>query len=88
MVKRFSEETQKIRGCGAADDIAKTLGADVVNRDGLRVRDLPGPLQQIMLDLPIGQFDPTLWVDGGWCAYLSSADVTHLKRQRRDRSTK
>ncbi len=58
IVKRFSEETQKIRGCGAADDIAKTLGADVVNRDGLRVRDLPGPLQQIMLDLPIGQSTP------------------------------
>lgn len=58
IVKRFSEETQKIRGCGAADEIAKTLGADVVNRDGLRVRDLPGPLQQIMLDLPIGQSTP------------------------------
>ncbi|RDV06651.1 peptidylprolyl isomerase [Sphingorhabdus pulchriflava] len=58
MVKRFSEETQKIRGCGAADDVAKTLGADVVNRDSLRVRDLPGPLQQIMLDLPIGQSTP------------------------------
>lgn len=58
MVKRFSEETQKIRGCGAADEVAKTLGADVVNRDGLRVRDLPGPLQQIMLDLPIGQSTP------------------------------
>lgn len=57
-VKRFSEETQKIRGCGAADEVAKTLGADVVNRDGLRVRDLPGPLQQIMLDLPIGQSTP------------------------------
>ena len=58
MVKRFSEETQKIRGCGAADEVAKTLGADIVNRDGLRVRDLPGPLQQIMLDLPIGQSTP------------------------------
>lgn len=58
MVKRFSEETQKIRGCGAADDIARKLGADVVNRDGIKVRDLPAPLQQIMLDLPIGQSTP------------------------------
>ena len=57
-VKKFSEETQKIRGCGTADDTAKLLGADVVNRDGIRVRDLPGPLQQIMLDLPIGQSTP------------------------------
>lgn len=58
MVKRFSEETQKIRGCGAADDIARTLGADVVNRDGIKVRDLPGALQQVMLDLQIGQSTP------------------------------
>ena len=57
-VKRFAEETQKIRGCGAADDVAKTLGADVVNRDGLRIRDLPGPLQQVMLNLHIGQSSP------------------------------
>lgn len=58
MVKRFSEETQKIRGCGTADDIARTLGADVVNRDGIKVRDLPGALQQVMLDLQIGQSTP------------------------------
>jgi peptidyl-prolyl cis-trans isomerase SurA len=58
LAKRFAEETQKIRGCGAADDVAKTLGAEVVNRDGLKVRDLPGPLQQIMLELPIGQSTP------------------------------
>lgn len=58
IVKRFSEETQKIRGCGTADEMARTLSADVVNRDGIKVRDLPGPLQQIMLDLPIGQSTP------------------------------
>lgn len=57
-VKKFNEETQKIRGCGTADDVARMLSADVVNRDGIRVRDLPGPLQQIMLDLPIGQSTP------------------------------
>lgn len=58
IVKRFNEETQKISGCGAADDIARSLSADVVNRDGIKVRDLPGPLQQIMLDLQIGQSTP------------------------------
>ncbi len=58
LVKRFNEETQKINGCGAADDMAKRLGADVVNRDGVRVRDLPGPLQQVMLDLQVGQSTP------------------------------
>jgi peptidyl-prolyl cis-trans isomerase SurA len=58
LVKNFSDETQKIRGCGVADEMAKRLGADVVNRDGVRVRDLPGPLQQVMLDLQVGQSTP------------------------------
>ncbi len=58
LVKRFSEETQKIRGCGEADAIAKSLGAEVVNRDGLKIRDLPAPLQQVMLSLQIGQSTP------------------------------
>ncbi len=58
LVKRFSEETQKVTGCGAADAMATKLGADVVNRDGIKVRDLPGPLQQVMLELQIGQSTP------------------------------
>lgn len=58
LVKRFAQATQKINGCGAADDMAKTLGAEVVNRDNLKIRDLPGPLQQVMLELQIGQSTP------------------------------
>ncbi len=58
MVKRFAEETQKIRGCGEADAMAQSLGAEVVNRDGLKIRDLPGALQQVMLTLQIGQSTP------------------------------
>ena len=58
MVKRFSEETQKVTGCGAADAMATQLGADVVNRDGIKVRDLPAPLQQVMLELQVGQSTP------------------------------
>lgn len=58
MVKRFSEATQKVTGCGAADAMATQLGADVVNRDGIKVRDLPVPLQQVMLDLQVGQSTP------------------------------
>jgi peptidyl-prolyl cis-trans isomerase SurA len=58
LVKRFAEETQKIRGCGAADTVAQSLKADVVNRDGIKIRDLPAPLQQVMLDLQIGQSTP------------------------------
>ncbi len=58
LIKRFSEETQKITGCGAADEMARGLGADVVNRDGIKIRDLPVPLQQVMLDLQVGQSTP------------------------------
>jgi peptidyl-prolyl cis-trans isomerase SurA len=58
LVKRFAQETQKINGCGAADDMAKQLNAEVVNRDNLKIRDLPAPLQQVMLELQIGQSTP------------------------------
>jgi peptidyl-prolyl cis-trans isomerase SurA len=58
LVKRFNEETQKINGCGAADDVARSLGADVVNRDGIRIRDLPPALQQVMLSMSVGQSTP------------------------------
>jgi peptidyl-prolyl cis-trans isomerase SurA len=58
LVKLFSEETQKISGCGVADEMARKLGADVVNRDGIKIRELPAPLQQVMLDLQVGQSTP------------------------------
>lgn len=58
LVRRFSEETQKIKGCGAADEIAQSLGAEVVNRDGIRIADLPPPLQAEMLKLNVGQSSP------------------------------
>ena len=51
ILDRFAQETQDIRGCGNADDIAATLNADVVNRDGVRLGDLPGPLQEVMAKL-------------------------------------
>lgn len=58
LIRRFSEETQRISGCGVADEMARKLGADVVNRDGIKIRDLPAPLQQVMLDLQVGQSTP------------------------------
>ena len=58
LVKRFSEETQQISGCGVADEMSRKLGADVVNRDGIKIRELPAPLQQVMLDLQVGQSTP------------------------------
>jgi peptidyl-prolyl cis-trans isomerase SurA len=58
LVKRFAEETAKINGCGAADNVARTLGAEVVNRDGIKIADLPPALQNVMLQLNVGQSTP------------------------------
>lgn len=55
MVAKFAEETRKITGCGTAKPIADTLGAEVVDNDQIRVRDLPPQLQEILLNLQVGQ---------------------------------
>ncbi|HET6537090.1 MAG TPA: peptidylprolyl isomerase [Sphingopyxis sp.] len=52
---RFAETTRKIAGCGAADDVAHSLGASIVSRDNIALRALPAPLQSTLLDLQIGQ---------------------------------
>jgi peptidyl-prolyl cis-trans isomerase SurA len=67
LVKRFSEETQQIAGCGVADEMAAKLGADVVNRDGIKIRDLPAPLQQVMLDFQGRQDHQPRPVIKLWC---------------------
>ncbi|MEE9434207.1 MAG: peptidylprolyl isomerase [Sphingorhabdus sp.] len=57
-VQKFREDSAKVTGCGAADNMAQQLGAEVVNRDNIRIRDLPGPLQEVMQKLQIGQSTP------------------------------
>lgn len=51
----FAEATRNIKGCGAANEVAAQIGADIVDNDQVRVRDLPGPLQETIANLPIGQ---------------------------------
>lgn len=51
----FATATQNIKGCGAANEVANQLGADVVDNDRVRLRDLPGPLQNTIAQLSIGQ---------------------------------
>ncbi|HEY0596326.1 peptidylprolyl isomerase [Sphingopyxis sp.] len=52
---QFAEATRSIAGCGAADDVAKSLGATVVSRDNIEMRALPAPLQSTLINLQIGQ---------------------------------
>jgi peptidyl-prolyl cis-trans isomerase SurA len=83
LVKRFNEDTQKITGCGAADQVAKTLGAEVVNRDGIKVRDLPGPLQEVMMKLQVGQSTPPYGslADGVRVFVMCGRDVAETSKE-------
>jgi peptidyl-prolyl cis-trans isomerase SurA len=54
-VEQFAMAVRSIQGCGKANDAAATVGAEVVDNDQIRVRDLPAPLQQRLLNLQIGQ---------------------------------
>ncbi|MDO9370272.1 MAG: peptidylprolyl isomerase [Sphingopyxis sp.] len=55
LASKFAEATRSIAGCGAADDVAKGLGANVVSRDNIEMRALPAPLQATLINLQIGQ---------------------------------
>ena len=51
----FARATQNMGGCGKVEEVAKTLGAEVVDNDAVRVRDLPAALQDMILKLSVGQ---------------------------------
>lgn len=50
--------TQAMQGCGDVAKVAQQLGGEVVDNDGLRIRDLPPQLQDSMLSMNIGQATP------------------------------
>ena len=54
----FSKATQAMGGCGKVDETAKAMGAEVVDNDAVKVRDLPAPLQEMLLKLSVGQATP------------------------------
>ena len=55
MLQRFAAAAQNIGGCGGADRIATEFKGDVVQSDGVKLRDLPPALQQMMLPMQVGQ---------------------------------
>ena len=57
-VAHFAEVTKAIHGCGKVDEAAQTVGAEVVDNDQIKVRDLPPQLQEMMVNLQIGQATP------------------------------
>lgn len=54
----FAGAMQGARGCGAVDEVASRIGAQVVSNDQVRARDLPGPLQSAVLNLSLGETSP------------------------------
>jgi peptidyl-prolyl cis-trans isomerase SurA len=54
----FATAIEKLQGCGSVEKVAGQLGAEVVDNDAVRVRDLPPQLQAIMIKLQVGQASP------------------------------
>jgi peptidyl-prolyl cis-trans isomerase SurA len=54
----FAEAIRGLRGCGDVDGVASKLGAKVVTNDQNRVRDLPPQLQEILIQMQVGQSTP------------------------------
>ncbi len=57
-VAAFAKMTQGIKGCGDVAKTAAAFGAEVVDNNAVRVRDLPAQLQELMLALQIGESTP------------------------------
>ncbi|MBX3562030.1 MAG: peptidylprolyl isomerase [Sphingomonas sp.] len=55
---QLATATQSMGGCGAATQTATSIGAELISNDQVRVRELPPQLQQMLLDLNIGQATP------------------------------
>lgn len=54
----FAKTVQGINGCGTVSKIAADIGAEVVDNDTLTIRDLPAALQDMVLNMQVGQATP------------------------------
>tara|TARA_B100000678_G_scaffold177999_1_gene148467 strand:- start:789 stop:2120 length:1332 start_codon:yes stop_codon:yes gene_type:complete len=57
-VQALAKAGEELQGCGNVPAVAQKLGAEVVDNDAVRVRDLPPQLQDMMIKLKIGQATP------------------------------
>lgn len=55
LANNFIARTRTINGCGQADAVAQSLGAEVRSQDSVAVRSLPAPLQTALTQLQVGQ---------------------------------
>jgi peptidyl-prolyl cis-trans isomerase SurA len=52
---RFAQSTANVGGCGGAEKIAGEFNGEVVESDQVKMRDLPPALQEMMLQMQVGQ---------------------------------
>ena len=57
-LESFTTGIQGFKGCGSVDEMAAALGANVVTNDQIRARALPEQLQEIILNLQVGETTP------------------------------
>lgn len=55
VVGRFAAASQNIGGCGGAEKLASEFNGEVVESDQVKMRDLPTALQDMMLQMQVGQ---------------------------------
>ena len=55
MVARFAAAAQNVGGCGGAEKMASEFNGEVVQSDGVKLKDLPAALQEMMLPMQVGQ---------------------------------
>jgi len=55
IVARFAVAAQSVGGCGGAEKLAADFRGEVVQSDGVKLKDLPGALQEMMLPMQVGQ---------------------------------
>lgn len=55
ILARFATSAQSVGGCGGAEKLAGDFRGEVVTSDGVKLRDLPPALQQMMLPMQVGQ---------------------------------
>ncbi len=56
--KQFADAMKGAHGCSTVDPIAAGLGAEVVANEQVKARELPGPLQNMVLTLSLGETTP------------------------------
>jgi peptidyl-prolyl cis-trans isomerase SurA len=55
ILARFAQGAQNIGGCGGAEKLASEVNGEVVESDQVKIRDLPPALQEMMLQMQVGQ---------------------------------